>query len=236
MTELFHLEETRLKRSAFNIIENEKQAEAIGSIRPGMDIVMTKWAGLLGSCVLAAKYLKELSERFSESYAERSLKLVDYISTDAEFELLDKQGIDSFARVGAGGVFSAIYEILKPSDTGCEVFLPDIPILQETIEFAECFGLNPYMMLGYGSVIVVCENGLKLTRLFEEQGINAGVIGYTTKEKGRRIVIPIADDEDFGAAGKTRRRHKREERQLTPARYDAVAELVGLTKKEEGEA
>ncbi|MBR6223785.1 MAG: hypothetical protein IKQ71_10165 [Lachnospiraceae bacterium] len=228
MTELFHLQETRLKRTAFDIVENEKQAEAIKNIRPDMDIVMTKWAGLYASVILATHFKKELCERFSESYVNRSLKLSEYVSTDPEIKILTELGIDSYARVKTGGVFSTIYEMLKPSDTGCEVFLPDIPILQETIEFAECFGLNPYMILGTGSVIVVCENGLKLTRIFEEQGISANVIGCTTKEKARRIVIPIVDEDDISVIGKTRRRHKREERQLTPVRSDAVAELAGL--------
>ena len=60
-----------------------------------------------------------------------------------------------------------------------------IPVRQETIEIAEFFHINPYMMKSSGSVIIACEDGAGLLAAMEEAGIPACVIGKVTDNNAK---------------------------------------------------
>ena len=79
-----------------------------------------------------------------------------------------------------------------------------IPVKQEIIEVSEYFDLNPYMMNGQGSLLLVARDGETLVDRFRKEGIAATVIGKTTQSNDRKLMM------------------KDEERFLTPPKGDAL--------------
>lgn len=87
-----------------------------------------------------------------------------------------------------GGVFAGVWELTSASGLGVKIELQKIPVWQETIEVSEVFDINPYMLDGTGSLLIVTNNGERLVDVLEEKGINASVIGIITSDKNRVLI------------------------------------------------
>ena len=89
--------------------------------------------------------------------------------------------------LSAGGIYAALWALAEESGKGFEVELTDIPILQETIEITDYYGINPYQLRSAGAMLAVVREGEEMTEMLEERGIYARVIGHLTD--GRDKVI-----------------------------------------------
>ena len=65
---------------------------------------------------------------------------------------------------------------------GFVVDTPAIPMLQETIEFANHYDIDPYKMRSAGSLLAVTKDAGSLIGKLEESGIPAVRIGELTKD------------------------------------------------------
>ncbi|MDE6625499.1 MAG: hypothetical protein K2K56_03895 [Lachnospiraceae bacterium] len=165
-----------------------------------LDIVMTKWAGLYGGAILAALRKKELASRYPESYITVAADYMRYTSLMPELEILEENAeicewIYAAHDVSNGGVFGALWQLLSACNCGAEIPIEAIPVKQEIIEVAEYFDLNPYMMNGQGSLLLVTGNGEQLVGKMNEAGIQAAILGKTTKSAERKILL--GDEERF---------------------------------------
>ena len=165
-----------------------------------LDIVMTKWVGLYGGAILAALRKKELVNRYPESYIAATTEYMRYTSLMPELEILEENAqicewIYAAHDVSNGGVFGALWQLLSACNCGAEIPIEAIPVKQEIIEVAEYFDLNPYMMNGQGSLLLVTGNGEQLVGKMKEAGIQAAILGKTTKSADRKILL--GDEERF---------------------------------------
>lgn len=179
-------------------------------VKPGMDIVMTKWIGLYGGAVLATLKAEELSTRYPKSYIETAAGIMNDTSLLPELGVIKaavaqkSDCIYAAHDVSNGGIFGALWQLLSACNCGGEVLIREIPVRQEIIEVCEYFDINPYMMNGQGSLLLVTEDGNFIVKAMEDAGVRASVIGNTTKGKDRKIII------------------EEEERFLVPPKGDAL--------------
>ena len=89
--------------------------------------------------------------------------------------------------LSAGGIYAALWALAEESGKGFEVELTDIPILQETIEITDYYGINPYQLRSAGAMLAVIRDGEEMTEMLAEHGVYARVIGHLTD--GRDKVI-----------------------------------------------
>ena len=155
-------------------------------VEPGMDIVMSKAIGLEATILLAEK--EELKERFSPSYIEKGRKYLDYLEIDSEAAVAIKHGVAAMHDVSETGIFGALWEMGEAGNFGLSVNLKDINVYQETIEFCEYFGFNPYIIASGGCLLMITANGEELVNALENEGIPAFVIGRVTDVKDKVIV------------------------------------------------
>jgi len=167
-----------------------KKADMIktSGARPGQEIVMTKWAGLEGTAILAKAKEKELLTRYPADFIKEAQKMLDYISVVPESRVAMKVGATSMHDVTEGGIFGALWEIGAASKVGLEVDLQKIQLRQETVEICEFFDINPYMLISSGCMLIVCDNVNLLSDKLKAEGIPACVIGRIT-EGNDRVVI-----------------------------------------------
>lgn len=157
-------------------------------VKPGHEIVMTKWAGLEGTAILAKAKERELLSRYPAAFLDGAKRMIDYISVVSEARIAKGAGISSMHNVSEGGIFGTLWEIGAASKVGLEVDLQKIRLKQETVEICEFFDLNPYMLASGGCLLIITEHGNQMVDCLKGAGIPAAVIGRI-KEGNDRIII-----------------------------------------------
>ena len=159
-----------------------------GGLRPGDDLVVTKWIGLEGTSILAKEHRDELKECLPEEIIRTAEGFDSYLSVVPDGEVAMKVGVSAMHDVTEGGIFGALWEMASASGVGIEVDLKKIPIKQETIEVCECFDINPYMLISSGSMLIGTKEGSRLVNALEEAGIHASLVGYATQGNDRVVI------------------------------------------------
>ncbi|MBP3459383.1 MAG: AIR synthase family protein [Lachnospiraceae bacterium] len=164
------------------------QLVSTGGLQPGDDLVMTKWAGLEGTSIIAAEKQEELAKRLPSQIIDAALEMREYISVVPEAAVAVKTGVSAMHDVTEGGIFGALWEMGEASGVGILADLKKIPIRQETIEVCELFDINPYMLISSGSMLIGTSHGNLLVDELQKQGIPAAVIGRAVEGNDRVVV------------------------------------------------
>lgn len=182
-----------------------KRSEMIktAGAKPGQEIVMTKWAGLEGTAIIANAKEAELRSKYSSSFIDGAKQLIDYISVVPEAMVARAVGVTSMHDVTEGGIFGALWEIGAASKVGLEVDLKKILLKQETVEICEFYDINPYMLISSGCMLIVTDKANQLVDRLKAGGIAAAVIGRVIEgndriiinEEERRYLEPPKSDE-----------------------------------------
>ena len=165
----------------------EDQVLDLEDIRPGQDLVITKWIGLEATAILAKEKEEELLKQFSPEFVRTAQSFDQYLSVVEDARAAARVKVSAMHDVTEGGIFGALWEMAEGAGVGLEVDLKKIPIRQETVEVCEAFGLNPYHIMSSGSLLAVSEDGLGLVRELEKAGIPASLVGRTTGGNDRIV-------------------------------------------------
>lgn len=171
-----------------------------GGLRPGDELVMTKWAGIEGTSIIAAEKEDILKKTLPKELIDEAVSYKKLLSVVPEARIAAECGATAMHDVTEGGIFGALWEIGAASGVGIIADLRKIPIKQETIEICEVFDINPYMLISSGSMLIGCPQGNLLVEKLMQNGINAVVIGRAT-EGNDRIVINGDETRYLGPAG-----------------------------------
>lgn len=174
-----------------------------GDIEPGDDLVMTKWAGIEGTGIIALEKEEELRAAIKASLVEEAKTYTDMISVVPDSAVAVKHGVKAMHDITEGGVYGALWEMASGAGVGFEVQIDAIPLKRATIEICEHYGINPYQLISSGSMLIGTEDGPGLVKAMAEAGIHAAVIGRATAgnerlilgEEIRRTLRPPASDE-----------------------------------------
>ena len=155
------------------------------SVKPGQDILITKWIGLEGTSVAAKEKEEELLKKFAPSFVETAKDFDQYLSVVPEAKIARDWSISAMHDITEGGVFGALWEMGSGSGVGLDIDLKKIPIRQETVEICEVLGLNPYILMSSGSMMIAADDGYGLAEKLKQAGIPAAVVGKATEGKDR---------------------------------------------------
>ena len=150
-------------------------------------IVMTKWAGMEASCILAREK-EELRELFPETILHRMRKLGELLSVKKEAVICAEEGAAHLTDLSEGGLYAALWQLARKARCGLRIDLPSVPVLQETIEFANHYDIDPYKMRSAGSLLAVTHDADALTARLAESGIPAAVIGSLSQDNDKVLI------------------------------------------------
>ncbi|ASJ00547.1 AIR synthase family protein [Thermococcus gorgonarius] len=171
----------------------EKEGNPIrpNNAKPGDAIVMTKWAGLEGTSIIARENRKELEDVFGRDFVERAASLLDYISIVPEAIVAAEFGVNAMHDPTEGGIANGLHEMADSSGLGIRVYPEKIPIRKETMAICKFYDLNPLALLGSGSLLIAVkrDHARALVERLASRGINAAVIGEFLAEKKRVAVV-----------------------------------------------
>jgi hydrogenase maturation factor len=149
-------------------------------------IVMTKWAALEGTWLLASEMGERLRERFPERILETARSTRELLSVRREAEIA---GGSIMVDLAEGGILAALWRLSAHMNKGFEVDLLAVPLLQETIEITNYLGINPYEMRSAGSLLIVTDDPDRMIELMETENIPAAVIGRMTGDRDKLLMI-----------------------------------------------
>ena len=188
-----HTEVTRVVKDPIVVVTAmgmvaKSQLRPSGNIKPGMDIVATKWVGLEGTAILAKEKEEELRTRYAQPFIDNAKVFRQMMSVLPEAAVATRSGASAMHDVSEGGVFGALWELAESAGVGLEIDLKKIPIRQETIEICEFFDLNPYKLLSGGCLLIATEDGNGLVMELEKAEIPAVIIGKATDSNDRVLI------------------------------------------------
>ena len=161
------------------------------SVREG-EIILAGPIGMEGTYILVCEQFQALRERFSMSILARMKGLNEKLSVlhaaETAAQISESAGISPvMVSLGEGGFFAGLWELSKKTGCGMDIDLQSVPLLQETIEITDFFGINPYSMRSAGSLLIAAADGNKILQRLEEQGRIAVRIGQLTAGKEKII-------------------------------------------------
>ncbi len=154
-------------------------------LQAGQDIVVTKWIGLEGTAIIAKEKEEKLAKVFPPALVETAKGFSGMLSVLPEAKIAMAYGASAMHDITEGGVLGALWEMAEGAGVGLDVDMKRIPIRQETIELCEHFGMNPYLMMSSGSMMIAADHGEGLVHALRKEGIPAAVIGRAVKGNER---------------------------------------------------
>lgn len=169
-------------------IGRAKAVAMTANLDPGDDLVMTKWAGIEGTAIIALEKEGVLKTTVKASLIEEAKSYTDLISVVPDSKVAMAQGVKAMHDITEGGIYGALWEMAAASKVGFEVHLDKIPLKRATIEICEHFAINPYELISSGAMLIGTTDGSALVEAFAEAGIHSAHIGKVTKGNERLIL------------------------------------------------
>ncbi len=165
---------------------------------PGDAIVMTKWAGLEGTMLLATDFRDRLSD-LPDALLSSAQSFSRFLSVVPESRIAIANGAHAMHDVTEGGVLGAVWELAAQTHCGAIVVRDAIPVREETARITERFGIDPLRLIASGSMLIACPDGTRMTGALNQAGIPAVVIGRVTENgfafsNGTPLDPPGADE------------------------------------------
>ena len=157
--------------------------------RPGDDILMSKYAGLEGTSILASDLAAVLEPRVGPATLARARELIRQISVVREGLLAARRGATALHDTTEGGVLGALYEMAEASQIGLEVWPEAIPVLPETRAICEVFAADPLRLISSGTMLAAAPAGQGLVAVLAEEGLKATVIGRALPPTAGRWLV-----------------------------------------------
>ena len=165
---------------------------------PGQTVIMTKYAALEGSAILAEDALQN-GLPLEEVVIKTCLSLKDSLSVVAEGTVALSHDVAAMHDVTEGGVLGAAWELAYRTGLGIRVDTRAIPVLYATKEICAAYRVDPLRLIGSGSLLIACSDPQPLIFALKQAGIPAAAIGQLTAsgyvdEAGRDLPPPGSDE------------------------------------------
>ncbi|WP_317855528.1 AIR synthase family protein [Chakrabartyella piscis] len=165
---------------------------ATAGAQVGDDLVMTKFAGLEGTAIIAEEYSDWLGKFLDCEEFLEAKKLKEMLSVGRESEIAYAHGVNAMHDVTEGGVFGAVWEMAECSKVGVSLFIDEIPIKDITVKICKLTEINPFGLISSGSMIIATKDGAGLVAKLQEAGIPSAVIGVFTEN--RKIIVANGEE------------------------------------------
>lgn len=188
-------------------------SQSAAAIEPGDLIMLTKYAGLEGSGIIACDFEDQLSQVLTEDEIREAKLLLSQVSVVKEGVAAGKVGTHGMHDVTEGGILGAVWELCKIAGTGAEVWLDQVPVKQVTKKICTHFGIDFLRLISSGCMVIMVPADKKeqMMKAMKEAGVEAAYIGVI-KEAAHGIcmkegdvlreITPPASDELYKVVGK----------------------------------
>ena len=156
-------------------------------MKSGDTILLSKWAALEGSFIIAADHPAKLDGALAPEEWRELSSWAEQLSVVEDAMIAVNCGARALHDATEGGVLGAVWEMAMASHTGVEIDSAKIPVREETKKICAALGLDPLRMMTSGALLIAVADPAPMEKAFAESGIPLAVIGKATAmEKGLR--------------------------------------------------
>jgi HAD superfamily hydrolase (TIGR01509 family) len=153
-----------------------------GGLEEGNLVGITKWAGIEGTSILLTEFRERLLDIHGSDAFHEVEKILDqdWLSVVPEANLAAAcPHVKAMHDVTEGGIGEALHEMAAASGLHIRVDPGTVPMLPETRLLCADFGMNPFGLIGSGSLLVGCaqEGKEELEKAFAEHGVPLSWLG-----------------------------------------------------------
>ncbi|NLW39723.1 MAG: AIR synthase [Tissierellia bacterium] len=164
-------------------------------VKVGDKVLITKYAGVEGTSILAKEMEEYLMEKLDRKRIIEAQKMGDMISVVKEGLICGEIGVNYMHDITEGGVLGAVWEGAMAINKGIKIYEELIPIMDVTREIASILKIDPYKLISSGSMLIIADD--EKASIIEEklkgEGIKVSQIGEVIKEG---IIIKRKDKEE----------------------------------------
>ncbi|ASJ09275.1 hydrogenase [Thermococcus siculi] len=171
-------------------VEREKLVTSNGA-KAGDAIILTKWAGLEGTAIIASERGEELEREFGREFVERAKSFIEMISVVEDALTANEIGVHAMHDPTEGGIANGLHEMADAAGLGFVVRGNKIPVREETAKICEFYGLNPLALISSGTLMIAApqEKARDVVSALTEKGINASIVGEFVEDPETRVII-----------------------------------------------
>jgi len=148
-----------------------------GGARAGDSLVMTKYAGIEGTAILACDAAERLRGALTVQELNEARTLADSMSVLSEGQIAARSGATAMHDATEGGILGAAWELAEASRLGLRLELSAIPIHPVTRKLCAALDIDPLRLISSGAMLIAHPDGEALCMALRGQGIAATVIG-----------------------------------------------------------
>lgn len=187
---------------------NRNRVPKIEDVKVGDKILITKYAGIEGTTILANELEEQLVHKMGREKIEIAKNMSSMLSVVKEGMLSGQIGVKYMHDITEGGVLGAVWEAAKATGMGVMIDEESIPFKDVTTEIGDILNIDIYRLISSGSMLIIAEEekGRKIIEKLERENIKSTIIGEITEseiliKKQDRIckIDPPASDELYKA-------------------------------------
>lgn len=166
-------------------------SQSARDMKEGDCILMTKYAGLEGTGIIAGDFAQELSGVLTGEELARAKALLDQVSVVKEGVIAGEIGTCGMHDVTEGGILGAVWEMCHIAGLGCQVWEKEIPVDPVTLKIAGHYGINHLRLISSGCMIIMASADRKdaIMEGISRAGIPVSCIGrITAAESGLELI------------------------------------------------
>ena len=177
-------------------------------IKVGDKVVITKYAGIEGTSIIAKELEEKLYEKLGKVKIEEAKNMDSMLSVVTEGIIAGRHNAKYMHDITEGGVYGAVWEASIATKCGLIIHEELIPMMELTKEISRILEIDPYRLISSGSMVIIIDNEdlKKLMIEFDNHNIKATVIGeiiadgtYFVKNGVKSIINPPGSDELYRA-------------------------------------
>lgn len=148
-------------------------------MKAGDYIMMTKFAGIEGTGIIASDFREELKDVLTDEELVEAIDLLKQVSVVKDGIAAGKVGTAGMHDITEGGVLGAVWEMCQVSKTGCEIWLDKIPVKGVTKKISEHYGVDYLRLISSGCMLIIIapEKKEMLEASMKEAGVEMNCIG-----------------------------------------------------------
>ena len=166
--------------------------------RPGDALVLTKWAGLEGTAILATDLAHLLREHLDPATLERARALSAHLSVVPEGILAAELGAHALHDPTEGGVLGALWELAEASGMGYVVEAAAVPVVDETRRVCAALGADPLRLISSGALLIACPDAEAMLAGLAARDIPAARIGEIVEDARVRVLLVDGERREIG--------------------------------------
>lgn len=177
-------------------------------IKVGDKVVITKYAGIEGTSIIAKELEEKLTDKLGKVKIEEAKNMDSMLSVVSEGIIAGRHNAKYMHDITEGGVYGAVWEASIATKCGLIIHEDLIPMMEITKEISKILEIDPYRLISSGSMVIIMDDeDLKnLIIEFGNHNIKATVIGeiieegtYFVKNGVKAIIDPPGSDELYRA-------------------------------------